>query len=254
MNSTPTPAGLAKSATAKQLGDTVTSALTAADSTSADRIQTLSLINQARVSRLTRTAASATAQYGASSTQATAAQAAVTAGQASVARIQVLHQQVATPVPPVAATGWALHGRVYNSNLQPVLGYTVFLVDSQKTYQEVYGFAYTDSTGYFLINHPGATAIPTPTNGSAAPAAESASLPTPAPTAPAPAAASSSPLFVEIANPAALPVYLRATAWSPITGSASYQSITLPAGEPPLGDPPDAIRKVALPPPTGSPK
>ena len=229
MSSTTKTPILTRAAAAKQMAGLVPAALTAADSISGDRLQQLSLINQARVSRLTRTAASATAQYGAQSTQAVAAQAAVSAGQAAVARIQVLHQQARTAAPQVAATGWVLHGRVYDALLQPVSGHTVFLVDNQKTYQQSYGFAYTDSTGYFLINYPGAPA-------------------TPPPTAPAPAAASTSPLFVQVASPAGRPVYLSGTAWLPNLGAAAYQNLTLPAGEPPLGDPPPAIRKVALPP------
>ena len=49
--------------------------------------------------------------------------------------------------------GWALHGRVFNTQLQPISGLTVFLVDASKTYQQAYGFAYTDDTGYFLLNY-----------------------------------------------------------------------------------------------------
>jgi hypothetical protein len=44
-----------------------------------------------------------------------------------------------------------LHGRVYSADLKPLAQYTVFLVDSQKTYQETYGFAYTDDTGIFPV-------------------------------------------------------------------------------------------------------
>ena len=245
MSSTTKTPILTRAAAAKQMAGLVPAALTAADSISGDRLQQLSLINQARVSRLTRTAASATAQYGAQSTQAVAAQAAVSAGQAAVARIQVLHQQARTAAPQVAATGWVLHGRVYDALLQPVSGHTVFLVDNQKTYQQSYGFAYTDSTGYFLINYRGALATPA---ADATPAAENAAPATPPPTAPAPAAASTSPLFVQVASPAGRPVYLSGTAWLPNFGAAAYQNLTLPAGEPPLGDPPPAIRKVALPP------
>ena len=62
MNSTTKPTILAKESAAKQIDGSVQTALTTADSASADRIQNLSLINQARVSRLTRTAASVTAQ------------------------------------------------------------------------------------------------------------------------------------------------------------------------------------------------
>jgi hypothetical protein len=244
MISTPKTTGLSKAAVAKQIAGSVQTALTAADGTSADRVQNLSLIQQARVSRLTRTAASVTAQYGATSGQASAAQAAVVAANTNVARTQMLHQQATTAAPQVAATGWALHGRVYDAQLKPVSGHTVFLVDSQKTYQEAYGFAYTDSTGYFLINFPGAT--PPPPSESTATVNETAPPSTPA--ADAPAQSSTEQLFVEIANTSAKPVHLSASAFQPVVGNATYQNITLLAGEPELGDPPEAIRKVALPP------
>ncbi len=180
MTSTTKSAPLSRAAVSKQIAAVIPPALAAADNTSADRVQHLSLVNQARVSRLTRTAASVTTQYGAQSPQAASAQAAVSSAQSTVARIQVLHQQVATPVPTVAAAGWALHGRVYDSNLSPQASHTVFLVDSQKTYQETYGFAYTDSTGYFLINYLRNKPTPTPAPGKPAPANKSAVPPTPA--------------------------------------------------------------------------
>jgi hypothetical protein len=227
MSSTTLPSGVTPASAAEQINSTVNTVLTATDSISADRIQNLSLVHQARVSRLTRTAASVAAQYGAKSTEATAAQEAVTAAQTTVARIDVVHKQVATTAPQVAAAGWALHGRTYNAQLQPVSGHTVFLVDSQKNYQSAYGFAYTDNTGYFLISFAGET--PAPSGQSAA------------------AQSSGIELFVQIANTDAKPVYLSSTAFQPRLGNAVYQNITLPAGEPVIGDPPEAIRKIALP-------
>jgi hypothetical protein len=182
---------------------------------------------------LTRNAASVTAKYGAGSAQATTAQAAVTASNATIARVAIVKQQVATPAPQVASTGWALHGRVFNADLQPVSGYTVFLVDAQNAYQSAHGFAYTDSTGYFLLNFAG-----TPATGKGQKAQQAAQL-----TAQIP-----SELFVEIANSKSEPVYLATTTLQPTLGTATYQNVTLAAGEKPIGDPPDAIRKVALPP------
>jgi hypothetical protein len=226
MNTNSNPAGITQTSAANQIDPNVQTALTAADASSADRVQNLSLIYKARVSRLARTAASVTAQYGATSTQAVAAQNDATAAQTAAARTQILHRQIATVVPTVAATGWALSGRVYDAQLQPVSGYTVFLVDSQKTYQEAYGFAYTDSTGYFLINFSGSTATSSQNTS-----VDATDL-----------------LFVEVANASSKPVYLSASAFQPNLGSAVYQNITLPMGEPALGDPPEAIRKLALPP------
>jgi hypothetical protein len=42
-------------------------------------------------------------------------------------------------------------------------------------------------------------------------------------------------------------VYLSATPFQSAPGSVTYQNITLPSGAQPLGDPPQAIRDVALP-------
>ena len=212
---------------AADLGTGLTSAVGSADSVTAQRVQNLNLLHRARLTQLTRTAARVSAQYGAGSTEATAAAAAVTASQATNARIAIVRQQVTTPQPPVSATGWALYGRVFDAQLQPVSGYTVFLVDSQHSYQSAYGFAYTDSSGYFLLNFTGAAAGSQPV------------------TAPA---QTSAPLFVAIADAKAQPVFLGTAAFQPILGRANYQNITLPAAGKPIGDPPDAIRRIALPP------
>ena len=92
-------------------------------------------------------------------------------------------------------------------------------MDADKTYLQQYGFAYTDDTGYFVINYAGDTGQ----------------------TAEAPQ------LFLEIANTDAKPVYLSSTAFQPVVGAATSQNIVLPAGEQPIGDPPPEIRAVALP-------
>lgn len=225
--STAPPTGSSTSSTGvetpvQDLQSAVTSALKSADTNATETVQAVQQVQTARLSGLKRTAASLTAQYGANSPQAQQAQAAVTATSNAVNRLTLVHQQITTPTPQVSATGWALQGRVYNSSLQAVSGYTVFLVDATKTFQQAYGFAYTDSTGYFLINYAGTSTPP--------------GAPASAPT-----------LYIEIANTKALPVYISTTAFSPATGSVTYQSITLPAGEKPLGDPPEEIRKIALP-------
>lgn len=233
MSSSTPPSGLNPASATAQVNSSVSTMLTAVDTTSGSRMQDLSLVHQARVSRLKRTAISVTAQYGPQSAQATAAQAAVTAAETTVARIEIVHQQITTTAPQVAAAGWALHGRVYNAQRQPLSGHTVFLVDSEKSYQSAYGFAYTDNTGYFLINYAGQTPAP---SGQIAVATES----------------SADQLFIQVANTDAKPVHLSSAAFQPRLGSAAYQNIILPAGEPPLGDPPEAIRDVALPPPKKS--
>jgi hypothetical protein len=213
-------------AVAAKINSGVATALGAADDAAAQRVQ--GLVHQARLAQLTRTAANVTAQYGAGSPQATAAEDAVTTAQGTVARAAVVSQRVSTPAPQVAATGWVLHGRVYNAQLQPASAYCVFLVDAQNAYQGAYGFAYTDTTGYFLLNFAGA---PTP----AQPAQGATAQPPPQ-------------LFVEVANASGQPVYLDSMAFQSTLGAATYRNVTLPAGEKPIGNPPPAVRKTALPP------
>jgi hypothetical protein len=220
-----------QSMTPEQLQAEITSGLTTADGAATQGISDLKLVHQARVSQLTRTAASLTAKLGAGDPLAQAAQAALAAEKATVARVSMVHQQVSTAAPQVTATGWAHHGRVFNAQMQPVAGYTVFLVDAQKTFQQDYGFSYTDNTGYFLINYPGSPA-----------GAQTGALTTNAQTS-----AAAPQLFVEIANANAQPVYLSPTPFQPAPGSAAYRNIALPAGEKPIGDPPAAIRNIAFP-------
>jgi hypothetical protein len=213
---------------AKIDGD-VKTALTAADAATGQHVDTLALVHQARVAHLTRTEVAVSAQFGADSTQAAAAKAAVTTAQGVASRLAVLRRQVNLPQPEVAATGWALHGHVYNDALQPVSAYCVFLVDEENTYQRAYGFAYTDANGYFALN------VPAP----AAPAKDQAYAAAPPPPP---------KLFIEVANAKAQPVYLSAAAFEPTLGTATFQNIVLPAGENPIGNPPRAIRRTALPP------
>jgi hypothetical protein len=222
----------AATAASAAINSDLAAALAAADTSAARRVQTLSLVHQARLAQLTRTAASVTAQYGASSPQAVAAKAAVTKAQGTVARVAIVSRQMSTPPPQVAAGGWALHGYVYNAQQQPVSAYCVFLVDAQNAYQSAYGFAYTTETGYFQLNFAGDSG----TGQDQAPQA-------------APAAAAPTPqLFVQIANASGQPVFLATTAFQPALGAPTFQNIVLPAGEKPLGDPPPEIRKIAFPP------
>ncbi len=218
--STPTQSDLTNSAAStEQLDSALNKALSEVDKSTADAVENLKLVQQARLSQLTRTAAELKAQLGANDPQVIAAQAAVTARAAAVARIGAASLQVATPAPTVAALGWALHGRVYDAQLQPVAGLTVFLVDGSKAYQAQFGFAYTDATGYFLINY-------APPSGQAAPSVT---------------------LYVEIANQQGAPIYVGTTAFQPAPGSTTYRNITLPVGAKPIGDPPAEIKKIAIP-------
>ncbi len=232
MATTPPTIDLTPDSASAQLDSSIPVILTSADTDAVDAIQNLGLIKQARVSQLTRVAVNANAQYGSDSPQAVAAQSTVAATTAIVTNISLLDQQASTPAPTVSSTGWALHGRVYDSNQKPRSGHTVFLVDVEKNYLSAYGFAYTDTTGYFLISYPGT-----------APAGAGTQMETPAqPTAAA------VDLYLQIADTSANPVFLSTTAFQPIVGAATYQVVNLAAGEPALGDPPTSVRKVALPP------
>jgi hypothetical protein len=199
--------------------------LAAADSSASGTVQNLKLVHQARLSQLTRTAVALKAKYGATDSRTVAAETAVTAQSAAVSRIAVAGQQAATPAPTVAAGGWVLHGRVFGAELQPFAQYTVYLVNSQKAYQAQYGFAYTDDSGYFLIPYSPAAGQGVSTAG---------------------------PLYVAIVDDKAQPVYLGTASFQPSPGKATYQNIALAAGDKPLGDPPAAIRQVAVPPQTKS--
>ena len=212
---------------ASQLGAEISSALTTADTTAAQRILELQNVRQARVSQLTRTAAALKAQYGANDPGVKAAEANVAAATLTAARISMAQRQAATPDPQVSANGWTLHGQVCDAQLQTMSGFTVFLVDASKTYQQAYGFAYTDADGYFLLNYagPDAAAQDKPAN-----------------------TASSLELFVEIANATSQLVYLSQEIFQPVVGGASYLNIELPVGNQPIGDPPAQIRDVAVPP------
>jgi hypothetical protein len=197
----------------------VTDILAAADTSAAQSLQNLQLVHQARVNQLTRTATNLSAKLGATDPQVVAAQAAVAAATTTAARVGILKQQVSVAAPKVTATGWALLGSVFDSQNNPATNLTVFLVNAQKTYQQEYGFSYTDANGAFLINYPGT--------------GEKARKP---PT-----------LYIQVANQSAKAVFLSSTAFQPASGSITYQNITIPAGQP-LGDPPKAVRKIAFPP------
>ena len=220
--------------------------VSAADGQAATSVSTLGLIQQARLTNQNRAVTLAEAQFGKDSKQATTARQAVTTTKAASARINVLSKQVSTTSPAVTASGWALQGRIYSSELAPLAGYTVFLVDAQKNYQSEYGFAYTDDTGYFLISYDGGAATGKQPSGGdglvGATGVETAAQPAPASTT-APAQ-----LFLQVADANANPVLLSEKAFVPVVGHATYQAVKLPAGTKKIGDPPAQLRSVALPP------
>jgi hypothetical protein len=222
---TTTGAAASSNSSFSQLLSEFGATLSSVDTNATRGIQTLQQVHQARLSLLTRTAATLKARYGAEDLRSKAAQTAVTATTATVGRIAMVSQQLATAVPQVSAKEWAFYGRVFDEQSKPLAKYTVFLVDSQKTYQEAYGFAYTDETGYFLLSDSETQA------GTHARAASHDAL----------------ALFVEVANTKGQPIYLSTTVLQAKPGTATYQQIVVPSGNQPIGDPPEAIRNVAMP-------
>lgn len=214
-------------ATATQAAEKLKTTLSSADSSVNQGVQTLGLVQQARLSRASRTAAALKAQYGANDPRVKAAEASVTATQTTIARVAMVRQQLAAPVVQVAKTGWALQGYVLDTTYKPMAKFTVFLVDANHEFLKQYGFDYTDDTGYFLINYAG-------DSGQAGQ------------TAPTPAGATTQ-LFIAVVNAEAKPVYLSSTAFQPVLGTATFQNIVVPAGGQTLGDPTPAIRAVAFP-------
>jgi hypothetical protein len=190
------------------------------DQMSASRVQQLSLTHQARLAQYTRIASIVTAQSGPSSPQAVAANAAVTASQTTVVRIAMFKRQVTASAPAVTTTGWALYGTVYNSSNAPVSAYSLYFVDAGNTYQNAFGIAYTAADGSFQIVYPG------PAAGQTAPTAA---------------------LFVQVCNASGDPIYTSPTAFTPTVGAATYQVITLPAGEKPIGVLPIVFRDIIIP-------
>lgn len=203
--------------TVAQAAEGLQSALAAADNQVTQGMQNLELVHRARLASATRALNALKAQYGADDEQVKTAQAAVNAMTATISRISLVGQQFDTPQVEVSQKGWVLQGRVVDAQLQPVSRYTVFLVDATKSYLKQYGFAYTDETGYFAISFNQGT------HDAAA------------------------PLFIEVADNKANPVYLATTPFSPGPGSTTFENIVLAAGAQPIGDPPEAIREVAMP-------
>jgi len=212
-----------------QISADLAHSLASADSIAAERVQNLQWICQARVSRLSRTVASLKFQYGPDNAEVKAAETAVAAANITAVGARMMHLRLTTVDPEVAKNGWALHGHLFNAQGDPVSGFTVFLVDATRTYQQAYGFSYTDDQGYFLMK-------------SAAAGSESSDKSRTETQEQAPPQ-----LFVEVVDAKARPVYLSTTAFEPALGTATYHGIALQKGDQALGDPPPEIRDIAFP-------
>lgn len=208
------------------LSSQISNALASADTTAAERIRHLQWVQQARVSQLSRMAAALKAQYGANDAGVKSAETAVAGARAAGARAAIVHWQMTTAEPEVSQQGWALHGRVFDAERNPVSGFMVFLVDATKAYQQAYGFAYTDDTGYFLLNYEGGAKEPS--EGSATQQR-----------------VHSTDLFFGVADHSGRSVYVIQAAIQPVAGVATYHNIFLSEGN--VGAPPAEILKVAAP-------
>jgi hypothetical protein len=232
---------------AEELGTEVQNTFNSADTLAAQQLDQLRLVQQARLSRMSRELAQAKAQKPPDSQAVQTAQAAVDAATVTAGRVAMAQQQSTTSDPQVAPDGWALHGRVVDSGLTAVSGFTVFLVDSENTYQQALGFAYTDDTGYFLIHYAGPQGAAKSQADNTSSSTRASEQTTPKGSGGASQSGSAPQLFLEIANASAQPVFLSQVAFQPVTGGAIYQNIILAPGSQPIGDPPQAIRDVALP-------
>lgn len=201
-----------------ELQDAANASYVQADSIAAMRLGHLETLQKARSAQASRIAARIGATCGVNSDAAKAAKTLAGWATKAAAQVAILRQQVSTPMPKVSASGWALHGRIFDVDFKPAASRTVFLVDGKQAYRSDYGFAYTDASGYFLLN--------------IADIGESESA---------------ADIFVEVANAKGKPVLLSSQSLTPMRGKATYQNIALPAGEKPIGDPPAAIRRSALP-------
>jgi hypothetical protein len=211
---------------ASSLSRSVSDALGQADQTVAGRLQLLQQVHLSRASALSRRADALKAEYGANDAGVKSAEAAVAASQAASVQVAAARLRFATPDPEVAADGWVLQGRVFDESGAPVPGFTVFLANEAKTYQQAYGFSSTDATGHFLLRFDGAA--------SSDKAAAAAKAGEPA-------------LFVEVADLKGRLAYVSDTPFVRVAGAAVYQDINLTGSASTRGDVPAQIRRVATP-------
>jgi hypothetical protein len=218
-------------------------------------------VHQARLARLNREASALKARGTTSAKALAATEAEITAETTTTARVMMLSQRATTVAPTVSATGWALHGRLYSSNLSPAAACTVYLVDAQNAYQGAYGFAYTDATGYFALTAAASSGTAAAGAAGATPAANTGATATGAASATSASAADAAimaatgasgatapaQLFVAAADSKGEPVFLSPTPFTPTPGVATYLTLVMPSGGAPIGNPPAAVGAAAPP-------
>jgi hypothetical protein len=167
MSTTPTttPTSAAKTAIQQSVQQSSSSLATQIP----QQFATMTSVRQARINQLQRQAVTLKAQPAAAAKTAAALQTTIQFQQSSVASLGTVSAQASTAAPSVPANGWVLHGRVRNASLQPAAQLTVILTDQDKVWQKQYGYAFTDSGGYFSLTYtPPAAATTTTTTPPAA--------------------------------------------------------------------------------------
>lgn len=202
---------------APQLSDKLNATLTNAGTATQKGLNSVALVHQARLAQQQRYAAALEKEYGAQDAGTKAAQARVATTKLVMAKVNVAQQRASTPSLTLSADEWALQGRIYDANSNPLARLTVFLVDGQKSWLRQSGFCYTDQTGYFVLQ--GTSSTEAKTGG----------------------------MYIEIANDKGLPIFLDSASFTPVNGQAVYKSITL-ASQTPIGNPPCSIRESGIPP------
>lgn len=135
-------------------------------------------------------------------------------------------RMVAAPAVKVAEGEWAPQGRVVDAQMQPVVSFTVFLVDVNKDYVREYSFACKGMRAVSRSAWTQAAVGPSNTN----------------------AGASGTPaLFVEVEGAKGTPVYMSSTPFAPTIGASTYLTNVRSAGGQLIVRPPLKIPRVEMP-------
>ncbi len=170
----------------------------------------LTYIRQSRINQQQRELATLTTEFGSTDSSVVTLGDSIKVQLALRSALGVTSAIATTTVPTVPANGWVLQGHVRDNTSQPITGLTVCLVDQQKNFLSTYGYAYTDTSGYYIITY------------------------TPDPSAPAPDPLSA---YLEVLNSSGQAIYIDATAFTLNPGASLFRDLML-ASQTPLGNPP----------------
>jgi hypothetical protein len=190
------------------------------DSQTAQQLTGLTQIRQARLSQQQREAATLATEFGADDADVVALNTSIGVQQSFTSVLAVTRDIATIAAPTVPTNGWVLYGHIRDNKLQPIATLTICLADEQKNFLSAYGYAYTDTTGYYILTY------------------------TPDPSAPAPAPLSA---YLEILNSSGQAIYIDSAAFSLNPGASLLRDLMLtsqtPLGGPPPGTPPVKIPK-----------